>query len=522
MHSLLRIYSWYRLILALLLLGIFFGISGRGLFGNFQPLLYLATTVVYAVLNLAVVVWTGRRPLELRPRHYFALFVVDIAALVLLVHASGGVSSGFGILLLVTVAAAAIFVPGQIAILVAAVATLGILAETVYDILYLGGTLATLLPAGLLGLLLFLTSILVQGVARRVRLSEELAEQKSEEVSSLQQLNQLIVQRMRTGIIVVDDGRRIQVINEAARSLLGDPGPRLPDTLVDALEHWRRGEPSAGEGLRPSDSGPRLQVSFATLQHPEGDGTLLFLEDQAQITQRAQQLKLASLGRLTASIAHEIRNPLGAMSHAAQLLNEEESLDEAERQLLEIILKNGRRMNEVIENVLTLSRGHQPRPERLDLLAWLHQFARDFHHQTGNGKPPRIDVDAVDEAGITVNIDPGHLRQVMTNLVQNGLRYSERATGTPSVLIRVGMANDTEAAVVDVIDEGPGISDEDSRHVFEPFFTTESGGTGLGLYLARELCEANQARLDYLRDAGKSCFRLSFAHPDRGSVQAQA
>jgi len=218
---LLRIYAWYRFALSILLLLSYFAFSLRRTETVFLPLLYLGTAVPYAVLNLVVLVSVLVRPRHPRPRHLFLILVLDIAALVLITHASGGINSGFAILLMVTVAAAAIFVSGQIATLVAAVASLAVLADATALVLMRDNELSTLLPAGLLGILLFISSLLVQRLAARLRLSQKLATQKAAEVVELQQLNQLIVQRMRTGIMFVDAQDRVRIANESAAQLLG-------------------------------------------------------------------------------------------------------------------------------------------------------------------------------------------------------------------------------------------------------------------------------------------------------------
>lgn len=257
-----------------------------------------------------------------------------------------------------------------------------------------------------------------------------------------------------------------------------------------------------------------VRLSFARIQAPAGDGTLVFAEDFTQITQQAQQLKLASLGRLTASIAHEIRNPLGSISHAAQLLRESPELPREDKRLVDIVIGNAQRTNEVVETVLTLSRGRLPQPERTALAPWLAAFVADYHSQ-GHTSAPRIEV-SVEPMTLEVSMDLAHLRQVLQNLCDNGLRYSLRQTGQAALSLRASVDPESGFAALDVIDRGPGVPEESVDAIFEPFFTTETSGTGLGLYLSRELCEANRVRIEYRREPqGGSCFRLVFPHPDR-------
>jgi len=525
---LLKIYAWYRFALSLLLLVSYFAFSLGRAEAAFLPLLYLGTAVPYAAFNLAFLVAVMARPRHPRPRHLFLVLVLDIAALVLITHASGGINSGFAILLMVTVAAAAIFVPGQIATLVAAVASLAVLADALFLVLTHDNQLSTLLPAGLLGMLLFMSSLLVQRVAVRLRASQQLALERAAEVAELQQLNQLIVQRMRTGILFIDADDRVRVANDSAAQLLGiarselaadGARMRLPRVVQDLLELWRANPKRAEAPLRLRHNGPLVQLAFTRLAGPHGNGTLMFAEDFSQVAQQAQQLKLASLGRLTASIAHEIRNPLGSISHAAQLLRESPALPPDDSRLVEIVLGNAQRTNEVIENVLTLSRGQPPRPERLRLGEWLREFAAELGLREQH---PRVSVEIAPDAGeLEVRADPTHLRQVMSNLCENGLRYSLRETGAATLRLAVRRDEATGLAQLDVVDQGRGVAEENIASIFEPFFTTEHSGTGLGLYLARELCEANQIRLEYLNgSASGSCFRLNFPHPDRRTATA--
>jgi two-component system sensor histidine kinase PilS (NtrC family) len=243
-------------------------------------------------------------------------------------------------------------------------------------------------------------------------------------------------------------------------------------------------------------------------------GTLIFLEDTARMAQQAQQLKLASLGRLTASIAHEIRNPLGAISHAEQLLTEstdsEASTDAGDKRLLEIIHTNTARVNDIIENVLQLSRRDLSMPEDLPLKDWLQDFIQEFVHSQ---KCDPADVALyLEPEDCTVHMDASQLHQVLWNLCQNGLRHSQDYPGQPKLELHGGIAADSRKAFLDIIDHGPGVPPEARQNIFEPFFTTESKGSGLGLYIARELCECNQARLSYVAiPTGGACFRIEFA-----------
>lgn len=328
---------------------------------------------------------------------------------------------------------------------------------------------------------------------------------------------------MHTGIIVIDDADRVQLINGAAISLLGGSqagtaplqGDALSATepLGQRLHQWRLQPRERPTPFSPYPSaGHQLQVNFARLHRSEGDQILIFVEDTRSLAETAQQLKLASLGHLTGSIAHEIRNPLGAISHAAQLLLEDDREDSGHHRLASIIKRQSDRMNSVIESVLSLSRRRAPRLQRLHLNSWLERFCQEYRET--------LPFEAVLELELytpepTVIFDAAQMEQVIGNLLENALRYSHQHSGVYRARLCSGLDRATRLPYLDIIDYGPGIAPPDCTRVFEPFFTTSNGGTGLGLYIGKELCEVNYATLTCNPSHDGACFRIGFAHPDR-------
>ena len=518
--TLLRIYSWYRLALVGVLVAILVFSRKDPLVGQGDPQLFVAVCGVYFLLTLLLLIVL---PIVKRPgkRLLFANFSVDIAVLVGLGHLSGGTSGGITLLLLVCVAASGLILSGQLALLTAALASIAVLGDTLYQLAANPASNQSPVAAGMQGALLFATSIGFQILSQRLRTSQQLASERAADVSKLQNLNQLIVQRMRTGILIVDSDGRIKMMNEAAtellharevrQALLAGDSPALLDSLRHRFDAWKNNHAAPARVFRVVDTGPDLIARFTALDDQQNGDTLIFLEDSGQLAQRAQQLKLAALGRLTASIAHEIRNPLGAISHAGQLLRESPQLDDSDSRLVDIVLNHSRRINSIIENVLQLSRRSPPDPRRLDLSTWLREFVEEY--QQGIAAGARIEIRELQHVAVTMDAD--QLGQVLTNLLDNALRYSRKSSGIASAELRIS-TDRHQLTQLDIIDEGPGIDAQNQEKVFEPFFTTESKGNGLGLYIARELCEINQARLHYLRtEQGKSCFRISFSHPDR-------
>lgn len=513
-RRILRLYHLYRVVIGLVLVLLISSDLHHDLMRMTNPTAFHYGAWLYLILNIfaAVLLQSPKRELPV-----LALALLDVSLLAALFYFAGGTPSGIGNLLIVAVAIANILLHGRVGFFIAAVAATGLIYLTFYLSLSDSAASSQYVQAAALGTLCFAAALLVQGLTRRLQVSETLARQRAEEVANLEALNAQILQRMRTGILVLDPQERVLLANQGALELLGQQSltgerlaPRCPD-IIKGLQRWRDNPTLRPRNFKATPDGATLQPSFATLQHGVKQDTLVFLEDISQIAQKAQQLKLASLGRLTASIAHEIRNPLGAISHAAQLLQESELLDAADLRLTQIIQDHSRRMNLVIENVLQLSRRRQAEPQLLDLKYWVHRFASEFRQTL-----PARHIVHVETQGssLQTRMDPNQLIQVLTNLVQNGLRYSGQKHDQAQVWLALFRDETSDLPVLEVLDDGPGVPAEQVQNIFEPFFTTENKGTGLGLYISRELCESNQARLDYReRDEGGSCFRIVFAHP---------
>ena len=522
--SLLKTYAYYRVLVGIALLGVFLQPFVPTRIGSLNPSLFFWSAIAYSGINLLNAVTTNALPPRLFERQAITVVVVivDVIALACLTYLSGGVSSGLGVVLLISVAAASIFVEGRASTFIAAVATIAMLYEEFYLALSTIYISADYFQAGVLGITYFAAALSIRYLSNRLRRTEITSLSRAAEVADLERVNRSIVQRMRTGILVVDRDQHVRMANQSARSLLGlasrdDELGTIPGALASRLDDWRADTYVRGGPFQVAPTTPEIRANFSAIRSEDPSGeVIVFLEDTTEIAQQAQQLKLAALGRLSASIAHEIRNPLGAISHAAQLLSESQSLEKGDRRLTDIIHSHCKRLNGVIENVLEVSRRRPPSPIRLNLKNWLEQFVTEFKQAGMDDADIKLNVNP---AGTEIRIDPGQLTQAVTNLVQNGLRYSRASTGRAGVLLEGGIDPATDRPYLNVIDRGPGVPEGKEKNLFEPFFTTERTGTGLGLYITRELCEANQARVTYSRhEGGGSNFRITFAHPDRISA----
>lgn len=515
--------NFYRMALAAVFAVLYFARLGPTMLGQHDPTLFAVVSLLYFAFALLAAVTISRR----RPAFTLQVNVqvlTDIVAVTLIMHASGGLTSGLGILIVVAIAGGSIIMEGRLAGLYAAVAALIVLGDQVYSQLTEASPDTAYTHAGLLGITFFATALLSYVLARRARESEALALQRGVDLANLEQLNDYIIRNLQSGVVVVDRDDRIRMINESGWHLLGMPVVRdkqplasVSPHLVEQLRIWHEDRDRGPQPLQAHGDAPLALPHFTPLGTTANAGTLIFLEDATESTQQMQQMKLASVGRLTASIAHEIRNPLGAISHAAQLLGESERLDSGDRRLIEIISDHSRRMNTIIENVLQLSRRENSQPKTFELKPWLETFVEELRAvQQLDVQQVRIELDP---ERVAVYIDPSHLQQVLWNLCQNAIQHGAPSKQPFELILRGGLFLESRGPHLDVIDAGPGIDAATAQQIFDPFYTTAASGTGLGLYIARELCECNRARLSYLAvPTGGSCFRVSFADPSRIKV----
>ncbi len=504
----LQLFNGYRTAAALLLLlaGGFWGSTLQ--FGSRDMRLFLISAASYAAFALAMFVI-----IRTRERFTWQLAIQvggDIGFVVLLMYASGGLSSGLGLLLLTSLAAAGLVSRGQLTLFFAAIATIAVLLEHTYEVLRFSESSAQYAQAGLLSIAYFAIAWLAHALATRSLASERLAAQREIDLANMAQVNQLVIQDMEHGVIVVDGDGIVRQVNTAAERMIGGlrGGVALKDrapALHARVETWLRDQ----QGRETPDAfelNPHLRARLVPVAARRGAGAVIFLEDLARIQAEARQLKLAALGRLTANIAHEIRNPLGAISHAAELLQEEPEVSKGAQRLTTIIRDNTRRLDRMINDVQTLNRGERAMRERFHLATYLRGFVEQF---VATEKLEANVIELQLALDPHVMFDRDHLNQVLWNLCQNALRHSQRGPG--SINLVVGRASRGNAVRLEIVDDGPGLPPESRSKLFEPFFTTSPGGTGLGLYLAREICEANGAMLEYVDSPRGARFSVTCA-----------
>jgi two-component system sensor histidine kinase PilS (NtrC family) len=515
----------YRLLVPLALIAMQLYSGPNWGIASARPRLFLGSCIAY--FTAAVLLIIARR-LEWSSLRIVALVnaSVDAVAIGFVLYASGGVASGLVLVMVLPVLVLTLLAERRDALLIAAVATLAVLVQQVFVGVVDAAPAGDYITAGFFGALLFAVALATWPIANWLRENEALVRRQEVDLANLAQLSQYIVQHLRESILVLDAQDRIRLINESAAQILGDqlayPGALVGEAsprLLYILESWRQASSAGRAAATPeatfvaADGARPIRPHFAPLGNADPGPVLVFLEDTSLLEERVQQSKLAALGRLSASIAHEIRNPVGAMSHAAQLLAESTALSEEDRRLTHIMRSNAERVSGIIENVQRLARREETRLERLPLEPWTAEFCDEFC-ETMQWPPARLSVSAVAN-DVEVRVDPDQLRQILWNLCENAIRYAIGDSPNQVIEIRYGRMSGSDRPYLEVADRGPGVAPEQTERIFEPFFSG-GRGTGLGLFLARELAQTNCATLLYEpRAGGGSMFRLVFADPRR-------
>lgn len=500
----LRLLNIYRIGVA----SIFFSqsfLQSSPLLNIYNLPLYAWTSFGYLLMSLLITMssWIDRRNFNLQVT---IQTYIDIIAIILIMHACGGISSGLGMLLIISIAVSGLLGKDSLATIFASLATVGLLGEYAYSATYTFYS-GTSTQVGLLGAALFATALVTQTLTQRIRSNEAVIQQQKLDVANLSALNSEILQNMQSGVMALDSQDQVRHMNDVARHMLDqhlsnfdsnrelpiDASLYIPEIYQELIE-WRSSPLLSSRFLKSAASNFDLQISFHNLQSRSHQGILVFLDDVSKLKHQMQQSKLASLGQLTANIAHEIRNPLAAISHAAQLLAENDELPLAEKRMTEIIQQHSNRINEIIEDIMQISRGRVASQDQILLDQWMKKFIENYSLD-GDQSRQRIEMD-IEVEDTKLIFDAGHLNRIMTNLCNNALTHSQ--TDTP-VQIHI-YKEKPHVTCIEVADQGEGINVEELDKIFEPFYTTSHKGTGLGLYIVSQLCELNDATISVIRN----------------------
>ncbi len=511
----LNYFNLYRLVLVGFIVFLALAFDADSLFGEEKGKLFLLTGLAYAVV--VILTFFTRHLQWLQFSWQLAgLVCTDIVALTVLAHASGGIQSSVGLLLMVSLAVAGIIGRGRVTLFFAALASIAALLEHAFAVLYDEAPITQYIQVGLLCVAYFAVAGLAHKLARYAMDSQKLAQRRGRDLIGMAEANRLVMRDMQDGVLVVDEDDRIVQMNPSAAQLL-----RNDEAAGSVLEKsfpllhkqyllWQQNGFKSRETLQ-LDGGLQARLRFVGIEGDVGQNAVIFLEDMRRIQAEAQQIKLAALGRLTANIAHEVRNPLSSISYATELLQEEAG-DARQKRLLQLIRDNTQRINQIVQDVMQLNRRDRAQVETIDLAVLLPAFVDEFVQS--ERVADRVLVLQLGALETMITFDRGHLRQVLWNLCSNAMHYGQNMSG--SLLLTTGVEHGR--VILDVQDDGPGIPAENQGRLFEPFFTTAEEGTGLGLYIAKELCEANGALLKYYEDGARlasgACFRLIFGERD--------
>ena len=507
----LRLLNQFRLFVAVALATVYYAADRATLLGSRDPVLFEVAHLGWLVCGLGFIQLIRTRRPSVQNQLYLQSYA-DLVCVVTLMYASGGIGSGLSPLLVIGMALIGQLIPSRQSLLFAAIASLVLLSEGLLSRYLHGPDGADLERTALVGASLFTVAWLMGGPVRRLsarHLTVPTRFRSGLDVQQVAQLNEEIVQELDSGVLVIDANRDVHVINDAARVLLGAEFTGLPialsrlcPMLAQDLGSHRQ---SPGLGCRALEIGRAGLTVLPRYTPLSRGGTLVRLDDHTHILQQFQQLKLASLGRLSASIAHEIRNPLGAISHAVQLLEEADTLSASDRELLQVARRQSLRIDRIVSGVLEVSNRPAVQPSPLDLAAVLDDFRLRFLAER-RLPPDRMRCSA--DAGARALFDAGQLDQVLWNLCNNALLHN---AGKSITITLCAWLDDRSGVVLDIVDDGAGVPDELVDRLFEPFFSTSEEGTGLGLYIVRELCAANRASIacEPRRDGGQ--FRITLS-----------
>jgi two-component system sensor histidine kinase PilS (NtrC family) len=511
-RRILWIIGLYRAVSAAMLLGTALLLDLKTLNAG-TPNAFATVAGLYFIFSLGSFWWIQRDPLPLSlSTTQSVLFAGDVLFVALAMIAAGASGGPLPILLFPQLAASGWLLRTRTAFFHAALASVTVLAIDLWHVLEGRAGAAQPFQTGVIGLGYFATVGIAVALGRYTKASEDLAAQRGIDVANLEQVNRLIIQDMQDGVLVVDLNGVVRGHNAQVTRLLGGfgrmrGGMRLAEFSSTLHDYWRRWQEDLSEQLPPfkvETTQRLLRVRLVRIGSGLNGGTLIYLEDLGRAQSEAQQMKLAAMGRLTASIAHEVRNPLSAINQAAQLLEEDGAVVPEGQRLLNMIRNNAKRIDRIVGEVLQLNRRDRQQPEMIPFAEFMQSLVDEI--VAAENIPPGGVLMQI-PADLTIIFDRGHLNQIVWNLVRNAWQHCQKKEGSIRISGRPGYMGD--AVICELDDDGQGIPAELRGQIFEPFFTTRPGGTGLGLYIARELADANGAALELLPKTPGAHFRMT-------------
>lgn len=510
-RRLMHYFNTFRLVVSLVILVVLFSSFNLGVAAELLTIAK-STAIVYLVDSILMIVLLNRNPEQPQVLAQFA-FITDILVTGFLIYSLDSLANGTGLLLIFWCSAAALILPRKFAISLAAVSAIFILSLTGWHVFYGDGDVGRWLASGIYATTFLLGALTFSALAGWNQQYELLARQHRVDLGNLEQVNEIIIRRMRTGVLVVDANDEIRLMNESAWFLLGSPNTQdkkitdMAPVLMKLLRSWRSGRDVPDEPVALNPGHSPVIPQFIPIPGTKIQATLIFLQDTAKLSRQASSIATDTLAKLSGSIAHEIRNPLAAIVNAGELLQESDSSDEGNNRLLDIISNQSERINNIIENIFQLSRQQRSRAEVIVINSELKSLVAEYTKMMPdcclniNLQLPPTSVYGL--------FDRTQFQQVIHQLLENATTHAKSAGDMVDVIVALDVQRGTGKPIVDIQDNGPGIEEGILADIFEPFYSTHKQGSGLGLYIVHQLCAINQAEISAISHQGRGAlFRI--------------
>lgn len=498
----LKYFSFYSVFITIALISMYFANIDLGFLGVNDPKVYPMALSMHACITivfLGLAFSAGQAHYD----HLLAFFLLDISLLGALIYSSGSGTS-LSYLMIVGIAVGNALLSGKKGLLISAWAAISLIfvenrfAVASYDYNYVN--------AGTLGIIFFITAFVIQSLVKRLHISVDINRVQADSLLSMEQLTKLVLKRLDTGVLVIGNTGEVIFQNAAAQRLLGFPGPVriLPEKLRSTYVEYQKFPNYKAKTFKAGPTTAKVQPMFSPLMPGTDRGTVIFIEDTNVVYQQAQRLKQVSLGKLAASIVREIKEPMQGIYRIAKTISQSQAAQGQQDK----IKSHAQHIERIIKNVQNLSNSKATNFEKLNLTVWSTELIQELEKTLLKG----VQVDLkVSRNAMDVFLDTSQIRQSLVNLLENAAFFSKQKSAEFSrVTIMVARNKISKQAIIEIQDNGYGVGLDDLDHIYEPFYSSENNKSGLGLYLAKQFCEMNMARLDYVASQQGARFRITF------------
>jgi two-component system sensor histidine kinase PilS (NtrC family) len=500
----LKYFSMYSVVITVALVSLYFMDIDLGFLGINDPKIYPMVLSLHAsitIVFLALAFSAGQAHYD----HLLAFFLLDVTLIGALIYSSG-TGNSLSYLMIVGVAVGNSLLTGQKGLLISAWAAICLLF--VENRFAVEGHAHNYVNAGTLGFIFFITAFVIQALVKRLHISVDINRIQADNLLSMEQLTKLVLKRLETGVLVINENEEIVFQNTAAQRLLGFPGPVrvLPGKLHQAYLEYKKFPNYKPDTFKAGPTTAKVQPMFAELMPGADRGTVVFIEDTNVVYQQAQRLKQVSLGKLAAGIVREIKEPMQRIYSIAHEMSQASIA--SGKAFHQPIKDHSQHIERIINNVQNLSNTKATKFDKQNLGMWTAATAKKLEHTTL--KNVKIEL-KVSRTPMEAYFDSSQIRQALSSILENAAYFAkERNAEFARVTILVGRNKVSKQNIIEIQDNGYGVGLDDLDHIFEPFYSSEASKSGLGLYLAKQFCEMNMARLDYVASQEGARFRITF------------